>query len=78
MTHFERSNIAKFDRTLARDTIDRQRQKICYGCEKGFCKRKGRAKAFEVINRPGFYICQKCANGKASGKAVDSVQMRLV
>lgn len=65
---FERGCLPKFDKILSRDNVSRQLLKICYSCNKGFCKRKGRSKAGPVANAPGRYVCQKCAAAMLAGK----------
>jgi hypothetical protein len=76
MTKFDRSNIQKLDHLMSRDDVSLQRLKVCYSCRKGFCKRKGRAKAAPVANMPGRYVCQKCADAIVSGK--HSARLSLV
>jgi hypothetical protein len=66
--HFEHSSLPKFDKILSRDIVSRQLLKVCYSCNKGFCKRKGRSKAGPVANAPGRYVCQKCADAILAGK----------
>jgi hypothetical protein len=61
---------------MSRDDVSLQRLKVCYSCRKGFCKRKGRAKAAPVANMPGRYVCQKCADAIVSGK--HSARLSLV
>lgn len=54
--------------------VDRLR-KICFVCNRGFCQRKGRAKACVVAGHPGRYVCRCCAgtiklvngNGRGGG-----------
>jgi hypothetical protein len=74
-SHFERGVLPKFDKKLSRDNVSRQLLKICYSCNKGFCKRKGRSKAGPVANAPGRYVCQKCANAVLNGKVNKTVRL---
>jgi hypothetical protein len=73
MEHFEASQLSKYDRELSRGTVSRQIVKICYGCKKGFCKRKGRAKAAPVINNPVRFVCQNCADKLVNGGVVEGI-----
>jgi hypothetical protein len=73
MPRFEQSNIPRLNHEMIRADANVQRLKICYSCRKGFCKRKGRAKAAEVFNMPGRHVCQKCANELTSGKTSDRI-----
>lgn len=73
MQHFERCQLPKYDNLLSRDSVSRQVLKICFGCKKGFCQRKGRAKAAPVSNNPGRFVCKKCADKLISGVAVEGV-----
>lgn len=68
MQHFESSQLPKYNTRLSRDISSRQIFKICYGCSKGFCKRKGRGKAASIANKPGRFVCQKCADEMMNGK----------
>ena len=61
MQHFEKHTLPGYDLHLSRGPNHLQVLKICYVCRKGFCKRKGRAKALEVANAPGRWVCLKCA-----------------
>ena len=61
MQHFEKHMLPGYDTQLSRGPNHLQVLKICYVCRKGFCKRKGRAKALEVANAPGRWVCLKCA-----------------
>lgn len=60
MPKFNRQMIPKINYALSRDFQSRQVYKICYGCEKGFCKHKGRERAAEIANKPGRFLCAKC------------------
>lgn len=73
MEHFEASQLEKYDRILSRGAVSRQVVKICYGCKKGFCQRKGRAKAAPVINNPGRFVCLKCADKLINGGKVEGM-----
>jgi hypothetical protein len=73
--HFERGILPKLDKKLSRDNVSRQLLKVCYSCNKGFCKRKGRSKAGPVANAPGRYVCQKCAAAMLAGQANKSVRL---
>ena len=73
--HFERGCLPKFDKKLSRDNVSRQLLKICYSCNKGFCKRKGRSKAGPVANRPGRYVCQKCADAMMAGETNNRLKL---
>ena len=66
--HFEKHILPTYNRALSRGIESRQRQKICYSCNKGFCKRKGREKASAVINMPGYYVCKQCEKAVLAGK----------
>lgn len=68
MKGFQHSNLPKTHRILSGDVITRQELKICYSCQKGFCRNKGRTKSVPVANRPGRFVCQRCANAILSGK----------
>lgn len=73
--HFQRSLIPKFDKQLNRDAVDVQLKKVCFACGRGFCKRKGRAKAEQVANVPGRFVCRKCADALLAGEASDRVKV---
>ncbi|MFA5015927.1 MAG: hypothetical protein WC504_00120 [Methylobacter sp.] len=73
MQHFEHSQLSKHDHVLSRGAVSSQVLKICYGCKKGFCKRKGRAKAAPVINNPGRFVCLKCADKLVNGGTVEGM-----
>lgn len=57
------------EHNLSRAPISEQLKKICFSCEKGFCKRKGRAKFCTVNGQPHRYICEKCTNNLLAAKA---------
>lgn len=65
---FERDNLPKHITRLNR-VDDAYLRKICYSCLKGFCKKKGRAKAAIVANALGFYICKKCLDKAKRGES---------
>ena len=66
--HFESSIIPRLGHKLSRAPVDEQLKKICFSCEKGFCKRKGRGKFSIVSNHPGRYVCEKCTRDFINGK----------
>jgi hypothetical protein len=76
--HFEQGCLPKFDKTLSRDNVSRQLLKICYSCNKGFCKRKGRRKAGPVANAPGRYVCQKCTAAMLTGKTNNRLKLATI
>ena len=76
MQHFQKSDIPKLNRTLSHDVIGRQILKICFACKKGFCSRKGRAKAEPVANEPGRFVCQRCVDEMLNGKT--NANLRLL
>ena len=69
------SHVPKFDRQLSRGAINRQIIKICYSCNRAFNKKKkGRNKFKPVINAPGRFVCQKCAEKLQNGQVVDGIK----
>jgi hypothetical protein len=60
MQHFEKHMLPEYHNRAHRDINARQVLKICYVCRKGFCKRKGREKAFPIANAPRRWGCLKC------------------
>ena len=78
MQHFEISHVAKYEKVLSRDVSNRQLLKVRYGCNKGFCKRKGRGKAAPVSNHPGRFVCAKCADKLANGEVVPGLAVVLL
>lgn len=73
--HFQRSKIPKYDKQLNRGAVDVQLKKVCFACGRGFCKRKGRAKAEQVVNAPGRFVCKKCADALLAGEANDRLKV---
>lgn len=73
--HFERSLIPKYDKAMSRAVAGEQLKKVCFACGKGFCKRKGRAKAGPVVNVPGRFVCKKCEDALLAGEASDRLKV---
>jgi hypothetical protein len=78
MPRFEQSNIQKLNHEMIRADANVQRLKVCYSCRKGFCKRKGRAKAGIIANQSGRYVCQKCVNAMAKSDDTGAFNFRAV
>lgn len=73
--HFQRSQIPKYDKQMNRGVVGVQLKKVCFACGRGFCKRKGRAKAEPVVNAPGRFVCRKCEVAILAGEANDRLKV---
>lgn len=73
--HFEKSQLPKYDNMLSRGAVSRQILKICYGCKRGFCQRKGRGKAAPISNNPGRFVCQKCVDKLINNVPVEGIRV---
>lgn len=60
---------------MNRGPAGEQLKKVCFACGRGFCKRKGRVKAEQVVNAPDRFVCKKCADALLVGEANDRLKV---